>query len=158
MQLSNVKQALSTGESVFLSVYIQTEVSTYSFPLTREGLTAAAPYWREFKNLILSEEEENEDYKISLFMDDGESEIRFLSSSELTREQYCLWKEFTDTRDFQYSLEINGNFYRFEKYRQLRTYLANILNERCLLEEWHLSGRNFLQYCRDVLDCSIVES
>lgn len=94
MQLTNVKQALSNGESVFISIYIQTKDDTYSFPFTAEGFKAAAPYWKKFKKLILSDKEENEDYDISLFMDDGESEIRFLSTGELTRKHFKLWKEF----------------------------------------------------------------
>ena len=94
MELPNVKQALSNGESVFLSIFITTDSDSFSFPFSDAGFDSARTIWNEVSKYVLSEDEDFEDFRIDLVSDDGISDIYIISSNQLTKEQFRKWKTF----------------------------------------------------------------
>jgi len=75
-----------------VSMYIQTPKDTAEFPLTDEGLTQATEMYAKYIKQIRSDDD---DYRCSLFMDDGISQIEYITAKQLGQSAYYKWIQFT---------------------------------------------------------------
>lgn len=165
MELSNVKQALSNGESVKLYIHLSNQFGSEMYPFTREGFNKAERHWLRIREDALDSRYPESSIKLMYMsaehkMSNGEycRTFKRLDSSLLTRVQMIKWKEFLSIGSTAYTLKINGNVYRFQTYASLVSYLVDELRFRSLIKEWMIKDVNILDYSRDVLDCRIVES
>ncbi len=91
-QLQNQYTRLRDGTRCMVSMYIQTPKDTAEFPLTDEGLTQATEMYTKYIKQIRSDDD---DYRCSLFMDDGISQIEYITGKQLGQSAYYKWIQFT---------------------------------------------------------------
>lgn len=90
-QLENEYTRLRDGTRCMVSMYIQTPKETADFPLTEEGLTQATEMYAKYIKQIRSDDY---DYRCSLFMDDGISNIEYITIKQLGHSAYYKWMQF----------------------------------------------------------------
>ena len=91
-QLQNQYTRLRDGTRCMVSMYIQTPKETADFPFTDEGLTQATEMYAKYIKQIRSDDD---DYKCSLFMDDGIAQIEYITVKQLGQSEYYKWIQFT---------------------------------------------------------------
>ena len=87
----NRQTKLKDGSLVMLSVYIQTPTETESFPFTEAGLKEASKLYVKWATQIRSDDEE---YKVSMFSDDGIAHIEYITVHQLTKNKKLVWDLF----------------------------------------------------------------
>jgi len=90
-ELENKYTTLRDGTRCMVSIYIQTPNCTESFAFTDEGLSQAADMYAKYIKEIRSDDY---DYRCSLFMDDGVSQIEYITIKQLGHSAYYKWMQF----------------------------------------------------------------
>jgi hypothetical protein len=80
------------NQSVMLSVCISTPNDTEGFPFTKEGLRLASEMY--FTHIEKIQDDEEIEYSIDLFTDDGVSDIYVVYEDKLTTNQLTMWRSF----------------------------------------------------------------
>ena len=79
-------------QTVMLSVCISTPHNTEGFPFTEEGLKLASKMY--FTHIEKIKDDQENEYSISLFTDDGVSDIYVVYEDKLTTNQLMMWRAF----------------------------------------------------------------